>query len=440
MEINFFLRRARRASIPRPGGPKPPALSMLCYGSGVPLIIGAKYLSYMKVSSKVAGVEYAIRDIVLAAKHVERQGMQVEYLNVGDPPQYGFQPPQNVLDAYVDAIRRGYNYYAPSEGLPELRQEIAVREARKGLMTDAENVIVTNGISEALDMVTASIVEDGDEVLLPGPYYPPYSSYVKLHGGIPVEFAIDIATGRPDIDDMRRKITDRTVAVCLINPNNPTGMVLDRHALRDIVDTANEHQLYIICDEIYDQIVYDGNYTGIGSVAGDSPVVLLGGFSKVNLMTGWRLGYVVFGNSPLLEPLRRCLPQLARVRIAANLPAQYAAIESLRGPQGYIDEFVSELRRRRDLVVKRLDSMPNVSCPPIRGAFYAFPRILDNPYDDDYAFVMKLLQTQGVLVVHGSGFGKAYGSDHFRLVFLADLERLNSAMDRIENFVSSPPT
>lgn len=391
----------------------------------------------MKVSRKVAGVEYAIRDIVLAAREVERRGTKVDYLNIGDPVQYGFQPPENVVDAYVDALRRGDNFYAPSEGLPELREEIARKERGKGLRTHMDDIIVTNGLSEALDMVTASILEEGDQVLLPGPYYPPYSSYVKLHGGVPVEFRVDLFAGKPDLDDMRSKITDRTVALCLINPNNPTGAVFDRKSLRDMLDIANEHGLYVICDEIYDRIVFDGRFSGIGEVAGDSPVILLNGFSKVNLMTGWRLGYIAFADSPELDDIKRFLPQLARVRIAANMPAQYAATESLRGPQGYVDRFVGELRRRRDTVVKRLNSMPNISCPDVRGAFYAFPKILDNPFKDDHRFVLKLLESRGVLVVHGSGFGRTYGGGHFRLVFLPPMDVMGPALDKIEDFVIS---
>lgn len=390
----------------------------------------------MKVSRKVAGVEYAIRDIVLAAREVEKGGTKVDYLNIGDPVQCGFRPPQNVIDAYIGAISGGNNFYAPSEGLPQLREEIAKKESRKGLRTGPENIIVTNGLSEALDMVTASIVEEGDEVLLPGPYYPPYSSYVKLHGGVPVEFGVDLFAGKPDIEDLRSKITERTVAICLINPSNPTGVVFDRKSLREIVDVANEHGFYIICDEIYDRIVFDDRFVGIGSVAGDAPVILLNGFSKVHLMTGWRLGYIAFSDSPHLDNIKRCLPQLARVRIATNMPVQYAAVESLRGPQGYIDEFVAELRRRRDMVVRRLDSMENLSCPNVHGAFYVFPRIENNPYRDDREFILELLRTQGVLAVHGSGFGHAYGSGHFRLVFLPPPEVLESALDRIERFVS----
>ena len=390
----------------------------------------------MKVSKKVAGVEYAIRDIVGAAIKLEKQGRKVDYLNIGDPVQYGFQPPQNVKEAYIKAIQNGENYYSASEGLPELREAIAKKEHVKGLDVSADNILVTNGVSEALDMVISSIVEEGDEVLLPGPYYPPYASYVRLHGGIPVEFAVDLDNSTPDINDIRAKITPKTVAICLISPNNPTGVVFNENSLKELVDVANENNLYIICDEIYDQIVYDEKFTGIGKVAGNSPVIILNGFSKVHLMSGWRIGYIAFNNSPQLDSIQENLPKLARVRISTNLPVQHAALESLRGPQDYIADFVSELKKRRDLVVKRLNSIPGLSCPNPKGAFYAFPKIENNKYSSDKEFILKLLDSQGVLTVHGSGFGTKYGSDHFRLVFLPSLETLDSSLNKIEAFMS----
>jgi len=390
----------------------------------------------LKISKKVAGVEYAIRDIVLAARKVEQTGMKVDYLNIGDPVQFGFQPPDNVKEAMINAIRKGENYYSASEGLKELRVEIAKKENAKGLSISADDILITNGVSEGLDMVISSIVEEGDEVLLPGPYYPPYASYVRLHGGIPVEFAVDLDNSTPDIDDIKSKITSKTVAICLISPNNPTGVVFNESSLKKLVEIANQHNLYIICDEIYDQIIFDQKFVGIGKVAGDSPVIVLNGFSKVHLMSGWRIGYIGFNQSSKLDALRENLPKLARVRIATNLPVQYGALESLRGPQGYISEFVSELKKRRDLVIKRLNSMPGLSCPNPKGAFYAFPKIEDNRFGTDKEFVQKLLESKGVLTVHGSGFGEKYGSGHFRLVYLPSLEVLDSAMNKIEEFVS----
>ena len=382
------------------------------------------------------GVEYAIRDIVLAARKVEQSGMKVDYLNIGDPVQFGFQPPDNVKQALINSINKGENYYSTSEGLLELREEIAKKENAKGLSISADDVLITNGVSEGLDMVISSIVEEGDEVLLPGPYYPPYASYVRLHGGIPVEFSVDLNNSTPDIDDIKSKITSKTVAICLISPNNPTGVVFNENALKKLVDIANEHNIYIICDEIYDQIIFDDKFVGIGKVAGDSPVIILNGFSKVHLMSGWRIGYIAFNRSPQLESIREHLPKLARVRIATSLPVQHAALESLRGSQNYIHDFVSEMKKHRDLVVKRLNQIPGLSCPNPKGAFYAFPKIEDNRFGNDKEFVTKLLESKGVLTVHGSGFGEQYGTGHFRLVYLPSLEILDSAMNKIEEFVS----
>lgn len=393
-------------------------------------------LDTLKVSKKVTGVEYAIRDIVLAARKVQQKGMKVDYLNIGDPVQFGFQPPNNVKQALIDAINKGENYYSTSEGLLELREEIAKKENAKGLSISADEILVTNGVSEGLDMVISSIVEEGDEVLLPGPYYPPYASYVRLHGGIPIEFAVDMNNSTSDIDDIKSKITSKTVAICLISPNNPTGVVFNENSLKELVDIANQNNLYIICDEIYDQIIFDEKFVGIGKVARDSPVIILNGFSKVHLMSGWRIGYIAFNQSPQLEAIREHLPKLARVRIATSLPVQHAALESLRGPQDYISHFVTEIKKRRDLVVKRLNEMPGISCSNPKGAFYAFPKIENNRFSTDKEFVTKLLETKSVLTVHGSGFGKQYGSGHFRLVYLPSLEILDSAMNKIEEFVS----
>jgi len=390
----------------------------------------------MKVSKKVSGVEYAIRDIVSSAKDLEKQGKTIDYLNIGDPAQYGFYPPENVKQAFIDAIKKDQNYYSASEGIQELRSAIAEKENSKGLSIGADDVLITNGVSEGLDMVMSSIVEEGDEVLLPGPYYPPYASYIRLRGGIPIEFSVDLENSTPDIADIKSKITPKTVAICLISPNNPTGAVFDESSLKQLIDVANENNLYIICDEIYDQIVFDKKFVGIGKVAGNSPVIILNGFSKVHLLSGWRVGYIAFNNSPQLDSIREHLPKLARVRISTNHPVQYAALESLRGPQEYISEFVTELKKHRDLVVSRLNSMPGISCSNPKGAFYAFPKIENNPFKSDKEFVLNLLKSKGVLAVHGSGFGTKYGSGYFRLVFLPNMKILNSALDKIEDFVS----
>jgi aspartate/methionine/tyrosine aminotransferase len=393
----------------------------------------------LKVSNRTSEVEYAIRDIIVHAREYEKSGRQIIYLNIGDPVKYDFKTPDHIKQALIDSVSHDFNYYTDSEGLYELREAIVEKESRKGLSITAEDVLVTNGVSEGLDMTMASIVEPNTEVLMPGPYYPPYASYVKFYGGRPVEFKLT-PDGKPDLEDLISKITPRTRALCIISPNNPTGEVFDHKSLKQLVDIAAEHSLYIICDEIYDSLVFDGEFIGIGKVAKDSPVILLNGFSKVYLMTGWRCGYICMNsNCSKLENIRNNIPKLARVRISTNLPVQRAAIAALRGPQDHIPMMVSKLRRRRDLVVKRLNQISSISCNVPKGAFYAFPKInLSSRWKNDKHFVLDLLNETGVLTVHGSGFGSNFGTDHFRIVYLPQEQILDEAMDKLEHFVNGP--
>jgi alanine-synthesizing transaminase len=390
----------------------------------------------LKVSDRTNGVEYAIRDIIMHARKYESNGGQVIYLNIGDPVKYDFKTPDHIKSALINAVKDNKNYYTDSEGLPELKKAVTEKESQKGMSVTEDDVLITNGVSEGLDMILASIVDPNSEVLMSGPYYPPYSSYVKFYGGKPVEFRIN-EDGRPDLEDLISKITPRTRAICIISPNNPTGEVFDRKSLQQLIDVAAEHNLYIITDEIYDKIVFDDQFTGIGKVSKDAPVILLNGFSKSYLMTGWRCGYVCFNsNASGLDELRKNVPKLARVRISSNLPVQVAAVEALRGPQTHIIDMVEKLRKRRDYIVKRLNAMEGISCRIPHGAFYVFPKVnLDRYWEDDQQFVLDLLSKTGVLTVQGSGFGKAFGSSHFRIVYLPEEEVLEQAMDKLEFFM-----
>ena len=381
-------------------------------------------------------MEYAIRDITLHARQYEKSGRKIIYLNIGDPVKYDFPTPDHIKKALIDAILNNFNYYADSEGILELRQAIVKKESLKGLSITVEDVLVTNGISEGLDMVAASIVEPNSEILMPGPYYPPYASYVKFYGGKPIEFRLT-EDGTPDLDDIKSKITSKARALCIINPNNPTGEVFNSKNLKQLIDVAAEHDMYIICDEIYDKLVFDQEFTGIGKVAKDAPVILLNGFSKVYLMTGWRCGYICMNSDcQKLENIRSNIPKLARVRIAANLPVQKAAVAALQGPQTHIAKTVSKLKKRRDLVVKRLNEIDGISCKLPNGAFYTFPKILFNGWKDDKDFVLDLLNKTGILTVHGSGFGEL-GKGHFRIVYLPNEQVLQEAMDKLSNFINS---
>jgi alanine-synthesizing transaminase len=381
-------------------------------------------------------VEYAIRDITLHARQYEKSGRKIIYLNIGDPVKYDFPTPDHIKKALIDAILNNFNYYADSEGILELRQAIVKKESLKGLSITVEDVLVTNGISEGLDMVAASIVEPNSEILMPGPYYPPYASYVKFYGGKPIEFRLT-EDGTPDLDDIKSKITSKARALCIINPNNPTGEVFNSKNLKQLIDVAAEHDMYIICDEIYDKLVFDQEFTGIGKVAKDAAVILLNGFSKVYLMTGWRCGYICMNSDcQKLENIRSNIPKLARVRIAANLPVQKAAVAALQGPQTHIAKTVSKLKKRRDLVMKRLNEIDGISCKLPNGAFYTFPKILFNGWKDDKDFVLDLLNKTGILTVHGSGFGEL-GKGHFRIVYLPNEQVLQEAMDKLGNFINS---
>ena len=390
----------------------------------------------MKISNRISNVEYAIRDITLHARQYEKAGRKIIYLNIGDPVKFDFPTPDHIKRALLDAVSSNFNYYADSEGILELREAIVNKESQKGLSVNVEDVLVTNGISEGLDMVAASIVEPNSEILMPGPYYPPYSSYVKFYGGKPIEFKLT-EDGAPDLDDIKSKITPKARALCIINPNNPTGEVFNSKDLKQLIDVAAEHDMYIICDEIYDKLVFDREFTGIGKVTKDAPVILLNGFSKVYLMTGWRCGYICMNSDcQKLENIRNNIPKLARVRIATNLPVQKAAVAALQGPQEYIAETVTKLKKRRDLVVKRLNEIDGISCKLPNGAFYTFPKILHNRWKDDKDFVLNLLNETGILTVHGSGFGEL-GRGHFRIVYLPNEQVLEEAMDKLSDFVNN---
>lgn len=390
----------------------------------------------MKVSNRISNVEYAIRDITLHARRYEKSGAKIIYLNIGDPVKYDFPTPEHIKRALIDAVLNNFNYYADSEGILELREAIVEKESQKGLSISVEDVLVTNGISEGLDMVAASIVEPNTEVLMPGPYYPPYASYVKFYGGKPIEFKLT-DDGTPDLDDIKSKITPKSRALCVINPNNPTGEVFNGKSLKQLIDIATENDMYIVCDEIYDKLVFDKEFTGIGKVAKDAAVILLNGFSKVYLMTGWRCGYICMNsNCQKLENIRNNIPKLARVRIATNLPVQKAAVAALQGPQAYIAETVTKLKNRRDLVVKRLNEIDGISCKLPNGAFYTFPEISLTHWKTDKDFVLDLLNKTGILTVHGSGFGEL-GKGHFRIVYLPTEQVLQEAMDKLSDFINS---
>jgi len=394
----------------------------------------------VKVTERVRTIEYAIRDVVVYAKELVKTGKKIYYLNIGDPVAFDFDTPQHVKQALMRAVEEGANSYSSSEGLPELRQAISEKERRvNGVDVSADDVIVTAGISEGIQMVMAALINAGDEILLPGPTYPPYIVYAKFFGGKPVTYETVEENGwQPNIDDLRRKISEKTRGIVIINPNNPCGALYEEKTVKEIVDLAGENGVPIISDEIYDQIVYDKEFVSTAHLAKDVPVIGLNGFSKAYLMTGWRLGYVYFHEqNNELQELKQCILKEARIRLCANTPVQKAGATALTGPQDHIKEMIGKLSKRRDYAWKRLNEMEEISCAKPEAAFYVFPIIhgVGSKWRSDREFVLELLNGTGVLFVHGSGFDPVYGSGHFRAVFLPPLETLEQALNEVESFM-----
>ena len=396
----------------------------------------------LNLTERVQNLEYAIRDVVGHARQLEKKGKDVIYLNIGDPPRFDFKTPEHIKKALIQAVKEDFNAYSSSEGIPELREAICGKEKRVGGITVLpKNVIVSNGVSEAIQMVLGALVDNGNEILVPGPAYPPYISYTEFFGGKAVQYRTsEEDEWRPDLDDLRSKLNGSTRAIVIINPNNPCGALYDRKTVKAMVDLAGEYDLPIISDEIYDQIAYV-EPVSTANVAKDVLVIGLNGFSKIYLMTGWRLGYVYFTgkDEEMLEELREHVTKEARIRLCANTPVQKAAVEALRGPQDHIPRMVKKLRERRDYSHTRLNEIDGISCTEPRGAFYFFPKVdgIGSKWINDMAFVRDLLEQTGIVFVHGSGFGSTYGSGHFRGVFLPPIDILEKTFDRLEHFMDS---
>ena len=385
------------------------------------------------------GVEYAIRDIMVKAEEVRRSGKKLIQLNIGDPVKYGFKTPSHITRALTRAAESGLNYYSASEGMKELREAVAEKENKvNGAQIEPDDVVVTSGISEAILFVMGAIVNPGDEVLMPGPCYPPYLTYAKFFGGKAVTYrTVEERGWAADLQDLESKINSRTRLIVIINPNNPCGSVYSKEEIGKILELAATHNLPIAADEIYDRIIYDGSFWSVASMAKDVPLIGLNGFSKAYLMTGWRLGYV-FVQDPegRLGDVWDAIQRMSRVRLCAATPIQIAGVEALRGPQEHIQEMVSELRKRRDFSLKRINEIPGLHAVKPPGAFYLFPKIqLSSEWKSDEEYVTHLLKETGVIVVNGSGFDPLYGKDHFRAVFLPPEEMLTEAFAAIEEFM-----
>lgn len=378
-------------------------------------------------ASRLENVRYAIRDLACYADEVTKQGHKILPLNIGDPNVFDFETPAHLIEAVYKAMRENKNGYAPSSGIKSAVDAIRGEAARKGITT-VQDVFVSTGVSETVDLCLAALLNPGEDILTPCPDYPLYSAVLaKLGIGLNAYYLNEGDGWQPDLDDIKHKITPRTRGIVLINPNNPTGSVCTRAMLEEIAELARRHNLVILADEIYDKLILDGDeQVAFAAVAPDVPTVTFGGLSKNYLAPGWRIGWgIVSGDGAAVKSYNDGIQKLLRARLCANHPEQYAIKPALEGPQRHLVEVRRKLRSRRDLTVKMCNAMPRVHCVSPRGAFYAFPSI-DIPEGDDI-FVRELILQKHVMVVHGSGFGQKPGTQHFRIVFLPDEKTLEKA-------------
>ena len=408
------------------------------------MVCRVKALTRIKVTARARNIEYAIRDIIAHTEHLLQEGKKLYCLNIGDPGAFDFPTPAHVKQALCKAVEEDDSYYSNSEGIPELRDAIVKKEKRvNGVNISPDNVLVTDGVSEGIEMTLAALLDPGDEILFPGPTYSPYISYAKFFGGIPVSYETIEAEGwQPNVDDLRSKVSEKTRALVITNPNNPTGAVFGKKIVKQMLDIAAENDLLVITDEIYDRLTFTEDFASTAFLAKDIPVVGLNGFSKVYRMTGYRLGYIYFKSEDgELSELKQAIEKECRIRICANTAIQKAGTAALNGPQEEINDYVAKLKQRSEYSWKRLNEIEGISCAKPEGAFYVFPKIhgVGSRWKTDLDFVLHLLKETGVLTVNGSGFDPIYGCGHFRAVTLPPIETQEEAFNLLEQFMKKKP-
>ena len=383
-------------------------------------------------AGRIAALEKETSLEVLArAKALEAQGRDVIHLEIGEPD---FETPDNIKRAGIKALQDGYTHYGPSAGLPEAREAIARYISRdRGVDVARDQVLITPGAKSIIFFTMLGLVEPGDEVIYPNPGFPNYGMTIDLLGakGVPVPLEEDRGFSI-DLDRFESLVTKDT-KLCVINsPQNPTGGVLPRDVLEGVLDLARKNDFYILSDEIYSKIVYDGSYQSIYSLPGAAErTILLDGHSKTYAMTGWRLGYAV-----MPEPL---VPTMSR--IAGNLTSctcsftQIAGIEALEGPQDSVTAMVDEFRVRRDIIVDGLNSIPSIRCHKPAGAFYVFPNIKDTKLSSKEISDL-FLREAGVAVLSGTTFGE-YGEGYIRMSYANSQDNIRTALENVASVLST---
>jgi alanine-synthesizing transaminase len=393
-------------------------------------------------SSKLTNVCYDIRGPVMErAKQMEEEGHHIIKLNIGNPATFGFDVPEEILQ---DVIRNlsDASGYCDSKGLFAARKAIMHYTQEKQIKNvQLDDIFIGNGVSELVVLTMQALLDNGDEVLIPMPDYPLWTAAVVLSGGKAKHYLCDEASGwLPDLDDIRAKITPRTRAIVIINPNNPTGALYPKELLLEIIEIARQHQLIIYADEIYDKILYqEAVHTSIASLADDVLFVTFNGLSKNYRAAGFRSGWaVVSGEKNHARDYIGGLNMLASMRLCANVPSQFGIQTALGGYQSIYDLTLptGRLMRQRDVAWKMLTDIPGVTCFKPQAALYLFPRLDPDiyPIDNDQQFVLDLLLEEKVLLVQGSGFNW-HQPDHFRVVFLPNVDDLTEAVGRIAHFL-----
>jgi len=391
----------------------------------------------IKPAVRTENVTYAVRDIVVLANQVAKTGKEMLYLNIGDPNLFDWEPPKHLVEETYKAMLKNFNGYAPSSGIKPAIEAIEKEADRKGIK-NVQDIFVTTGASEAIDICLTALVNEGENVLTPTPGYPLYTAIQSKLQMMENPYYLDEDNGwQPDVEDIISKINNKTRAIILINPNNPTGSVFSKETLQQIIDIAVEHNLVILADEIYDKLLMDGKtHVSIASLNSEVPIITFGGLSKNYMVPGFRIGWgIVSGNKNILKDYIEAINKLLRARLSANHPEQYGIAPSLLGDQSHLDIAMKKLTTRRDITVKMLNSIDGISCVAPEGAFYAFPRLLNVKNDSHWC--AELIKQKGVVVVPGTGFGQVPGTSHFRLVFLPPENILEKAYKAISEFNNS---
>ena len=400
-------------------------------------------MSEILKSQKLQGVCYDIRGPVLqAAKAMEDEGQKVLKLNIGNPAAFGFDMPEDMLRDIIRNLSSAQGY-CDSKGLYSARVAVYQHYQQRGLHNlSVDNIFIGNGVSELIQMVTQALVNNDDEILIPAPDYPLWSACVTLSGGKAVHYRCDEqADWFPDIDDIRSKITNKTKALVLINPNNPTGAVYSNALLHELIALAREHNLLLLSDEIYEKILFDNTlHSSIAALCDDVPVITFNGLAKTYRAAGLRMGWMVLsGPTKRMADLIKGLEMLASMRLCANVPAQNAIQQALGGVQS-IDALIEpggRLYEQRTIAWQGLNDIDGISCVKPKGALYGFAKVDTKRFNitNDETMVLDLLTQEKILLVHGRGFNWPE-PDHFRIVFLPHKDELRPAMERIGRFFS----